>query len=262
MSFPVFTRFVAIGDSTTEGLDDPYPDGRGYRGWADRLAERLAVLTPDLRYANLAIRGRLIGPIHDTQLQPALAMEPDLASVVGGVNDILRPRVDMDHIREKTEAMHTALISAGATVLSMTLPDLSSSMGVARLVSDRLVAYNELMREVAGRTGAVLVDMADEPVAHDPRLWSSDRLHANSVGHERISIAAAHALGLPDVDYADANAEFPVQPKLPLYRSVPADVAWAWQYFRPWIGRRLRGQSSGDGVEPKRPVLAPVEITG
>ncbi|MFY9265250.1 MAG: SGNH/GDSL hydrolase family protein [Solirubrobacterales bacterium] len=254
-----FSRFVALGDSTTEGLDDPYPDGESFRGWADRLAARLALLNPDLRYANLAIRGRLIGQIFDTQLEPALAMRPDLASVVGGVNDILRPRVDMNHVRERMESMQRRLIEAGATVLSMTLPDLSSSMGVARLVSDRLLAYNELMREVAARTGAVLVDMADEPVAHDPRLWSADRLHANAQGHERISIAAAHALGLPDVDYAAAQTALPPPMRLPLYRSIPADVAWAWQHFRPWIGRRLRGRSSGDGVEPKRPELAPFD---
>ena len=49
-----FLRYVAIGDSTTEGLEDPYPDGSGYRGWADRLAERMAQASPGLLYANLA----------------------------------------------------------------------------------------------------------------------------------------------------------------------------------------------------------------
>jgi lysophospholipase L1-like esterase len=66
-----FERYVAIGDSTTEGLDDPYPGGAGYRGWADRLAGRLAELQPDLRYANLVIRGRLAAQVHAEQLELA-----------------------------------------------------------------------------------------------------------------------------------------------------------------------------------------------
>jgi lysophospholipase L1-like esterase len=259
---PAFQRFVALGDSTTEGLDDPYPDGDGFRGWADRLAERLAGLNPDFRYANLAIRGRLIGGIHDEQLEPALAMKPDLASVIGGVNDVLRPKVDMDVIGRHMEQMQAALIKQGATVLSMTLPDLSNSMGIARLVSDRLTAYNQMMREVASRTGALLVDMADEPTAADPRLWSVDRLHANSEGHRRIAVVAASALGLPGTEAELAEARVPLPPADPLtkFRAAAHEAAWAWTHFRPWIVRRLRGQSSGDGIAAKRPELAPVNL--
>src|SRR4051812_28591282 len=73
---PRYTRYVAFGDSASEGLEDPSPDGRGYRGWADRLAERLAALEPDFAYANLAVRGRKVGRIRDEQLPAALALEP------------------------------------------------------------------------------------------------------------------------------------------------------------------------------------------
>ena len=81
---PRFQRYVALGDSTTEGLEDPYEDGSGYRGWADRLAEALAAANPELTYANLAIRGRKVPQIRAEQLEPALALRPDLASIVGG----------------------------------------------------------------------------------------------------------------------------------------------------------------------------------
>jgi lysophospholipase L1-like esterase len=259
---PYFQRFVALGDSTTEGLDDPYPGGELFRGWADRLAERLAGLNPDFRYANLAIRGRLIHGIHEEQLEPALAMKPDLASVIGGVNDVLRPKVDMDAIAQHMEQMQSALIKQGATVLSMTLPDLSNSMGIARLVSERLAAYNQTMRDVAARTGALLVDMADEPTAADARLWSIDRLHANSEGHERISIVAANALDLPGTEAELVAARQPLPPaeRPTRLRAAAHEAAWAWTHFRPWIMRRLRGQSSGDGISAKRPELAPVNL--
>ncbi|MCU0314201.1 MAG: SGNH/GDSL hydrolase family protein, partial [Solirubrobacteraceae bacterium] len=99
-----FRRYVALGDSTTEGLEDPYPDGSGYRGFADLLAQRLAALAPDVRYANLAIRGRKLPQIRAEQLEPALALEPDLVTIVGGVNDVLRPKADVGALAADLDA--------------------------------------------------------------------------------------------------------------------------------------------------------------
>jgi len=259
-----FSRYVALGDSTTEGLDDPYPAAAGgelvYRGWADRLAERLAAVNPDLLYANLAVRGRLMAAIHEEQLEPALAMEPDLASVIGGVNDVLRPKVDLDALGGHMRAMQSALIAQGATVLGMTLPDLGDSMGVARIVSERLAAYNQLIRDVAADTGAIVVDIEREAPQYDPACWSEDRLHANAKGHELIALAAADALDLPGAAEelaAIIASAAPVVHRGRL-REAAYEAAWAWNHLRPWIVRRLRGRSSGDGIEPKRPRLEPV----
>src|SRR5450759_4002332 len=88
-----YARYVAIGDSTVEGLDDP--DGHGsYRGWANRLAERIAREQGSIQYANLAIRGRTTRQVRAEQLPPALAMKPELAAVVSGTNDLLRRHFD------------------------------------------------------------------------------------------------------------------------------------------------------------------------
>lgn len=260
----VFNRFVALGDSTTEGLDDPYPGHpvgqEVFRGWADRLAERLAQDNPRLEYANLAIRGRLIGGIHEEQLEPALAMEPDLASVVGGVNDVLRPKFDLDVVAGHLEAMVAAFRERAATVLVMTLPDLGSSMRVARLVSERLTAYNQAVRDVAGRTGATLVDMAEELTVYDPRGWSPDRLHANDVGHEYLMLGAAKALGLPGAQgrLDELHASVPPPEDQPRHKVITAETAWVWMHLRPWIVRRLKGVSSGDGISAKRPEMRPL----
>ncbi len=255
---------MALGDSTTEGLDDPYPGhplgAEVYRGWADRLAERLAEVSPELEYANLAVRGRLIGQIHEQQLEPALAMEPDLASVVGGVNDLLRPKFDLDLVAGHLEALASGLRRRGATVLVMTLPDLSTSMRVARLVSNRMAAFNQSIREIAGRTGATLVDMAQELDVYDPRGWSPDRLHANAVGHEYLMLGAAKALGVPQAaqQLEDLKATAESVEERSAARAYIDEAAWVWEHLRPWIVRRLKGVSSGDGVSAKRPELAPV----
>jgi lysophospholipase L1-like esterase len=237
-------------------MDDPRPDGT-FRGWADRLAERLALENPDLLYANLAVRGRRISQVRDEQLAPALALRPDFATVVAGLNDLLRRRYDPDATAGHLEAMLCALRDTGATALTFTLPDLSSVAPLARIVRARLFAYNEAIREIGQRTSAIVVDIAAEPVALDPRLWSIDRLHASPLGHERIAAALAHAVGLdPDRSWADP---LPPLPRLGPHARVAAELVWAQRYFTPWAVRRLRGRSSGDGRACKRPDLTPVE---
>jgi lysophospholipase L1-like esterase len=248
-------RYVAIGDSTTEGLDDPYPDG-GYRGWADRLAGRLAEFEPDLAYANLAIRGRLAAQVHAEQLEPALALQPDLVTVVAGLNDTLRRGFDLAATAGHLDAMLERLRATGATVLTFTFPDPAPVMPIARLARPRLQALNARLRAGAERTGAIVLDLERHPFASDPRLWSVDRLHANTLGHARIAAGLEHALGLPGADPA-WDEPLPAAARRPPHRVVAAELAWSGRYFVPWLVRRARGRSSGDGVTAKRPDLAP-----
>lgn len=252
----VFTRYVAIGDSQSEGLNDGDDDG-GYRGWADRLAERIAVFEPDVRYANLAIRGRLARQVREEQLAPALAMQPDLASVVAGVNDLLRPKFDPAAVAAELEIAYSALSAAGARVLTMAFPTLGAGMPGGGAIMARISALNTQIRAAAGRHGVVVVDLEAYPVSTDPRLWSWDRLHLNEAGHDRLSAAAASALGLPGADLSWQEDLGPLPPRA-LPDRVRGDVEWAVRFLGPWLGRRLRGTSSGAGRTAKRPQLTPV----
>lgn len=264
MSTAFVNRFVALGDSTTEGLDDPYPGGspgeERYRGWADRLAEKLATVNPSLEYANLAIRGRKMKQIREDQLQPAIAMQPDLVSVVGGVNDILRPKVSIEGVAAQLESMQRSLVATGAKVLALTLPDIGDSMWLARLVSDRMRLYNRRVREASARTGAIVVDLEEILGDYDPRGWSPDRLHASGIGHEMIALSAAMTLGVPgaEADLEKLRRVTPHPPQLSGRSVFAAEVAWFWTHLRPWVTRRVRGTSSGDGVVPKRPSMSPL----
>jgi lysophospholipase L1-like esterase len=255
-----FRRYVALGDSTTEGLDDPRPGG-GYRGWADRLAERLAAAEPGLLYANLAVRGRRIPQVRAEQLGPALALEPDLVTVVAGLNDLLRRRYDPVATAGHLEAMLTELRAAGATAATFTLPDLSSVVPIARVVRARLNAYNEAILDIGARTGAIVVDIASVPVSRDPRLWSVDRLHASTLGHERIAAAMCDALCLAGADCAWAEP-LPALARPGPHAVVAAELLWARRHLAPWLMRRARGRSSGDGRFAKAPELVPVELPG
>jgi lysophospholipase L1-like esterase len=252
-----FSRYVAIGDSTTEGLEDPTPDGRGYLGFADRLAIRLALQQPGLLYANLGIRGRKMRQIRHEQLEPALALEPDLVSIVGGINDILRPRLDFDRLVGDLEFMVSAFADRGATVLGMTFPDAARIMPAARPARRRVGAFNMAVRQIAERHGMLIADLERHGVV-DRRLWSVDRLHANSLGHARIAAAMAQALGLaPD---EDPWAPLPPATPIPRTTAFTTEVAWMSRHMAPWIVRRIRGRSSGDGRAAKRPSLAPLDV--
>ncbi|HET9657014.1 MAG TPA: SGNH/GDSL hydrolase family protein [Kineosporiaceae bacterium] len=251
-----YTRYVAIGDSSTEGLDDP--DGAGsWRGWADRLATQVAQTNPGLQYANLAVRGRLVAEIREQQLPRALELQPDLVTAFAGVNDLLRRRLDLGAVLAQLEEMFTALTATGATVATITCPDASRVMPLARPVRARIAAYNDGVREVARRTGVLLADIAAVETAVDPRLWSEDRLHTNALGHTRIAQALAEALHLPGAT-GDWRLPLPAQPHRPRHEVLRGEAAWLRRHLGPWLLRRLRGQSSGDGVVAKRPGYGPV----
>lgn len=253
-----FGRYVAIGDSTTEGLDDPDGNG-GYRGWANRFAEAIAAKQGHLLYANLAVRGLKAREILDRQLQPALELRPDLATVVCGTNDVLRPKFSLEAYRRDVCEMQQALITQGATVLTFTLPDLAAVNPTARLVRERVMAMNQVLRDLAPQTGAIVVDLAQHSIAGDRRLWSRDRLHANASGHERIAAALAQAVALDGSDAAWS---------VPLPQDVADNIAQRWaehahwgrHFLVPWLMRRVRGRSSSDGATCKRPALLPVDV--
>lgn len=256
---PRLLRYVALGDSQTEGLGDG-DDTAGLRGWADRLAEQLARHHPGLRYANLAVRGRLAGEVRAEQLAPALALRPDLVTVVAGVNDLLRPRFDADEVAAHLEAMFAALTAEGARVATLTFPDIARVIPLARPLGSRVTALNDLIRQAARRHGVVVAETGHHPVDTDPRLWSPDRLHASALGHQRIAAAMAHALALPGSDDTwTLPLPAPARPLPAGWRATAAELRWVAAYLGPWLARRLRGRSSGDGRTAKRPRLLAVE---
>lgn len=248
---------MALGDSSTEGLEDPGSDGR-HRGWADRLALHVAQTQGQpLLYANLAVRGRKTRHLVEEQLQPALAMRPDLATVFSGTNDIIRSNFDVDAVMADLRRLHVALRGIGATVLTITMPDLGEVAPFAKRARPRLLAFNEGIRALCAETGVLLLDVDRFTVASDPRLWHEDRLHANAEGHARIAAGLATVLGLPGFDDSWGNP-LPARPTLTTIARAVAEARWVARYLAPWLVRRAFGRSSGDGIRAKRPELSPI----
>lgn len=248
------TSFVAVGDSFTEGMSDGMPDG-GYRGWADLLAGRLAARSPGFRYANLAVRGKLIGQIVDEQAAPAAAMGADLVTLVGGLNDVLRPKCDVAEVCARLEEAVERLAPNCRRLVLMRSPVRRGP--VAARMMPRMVRLFDFVGELAGRHGATVVDLFGAEVLGDARLWADDRLHLNAEGHRRVAEAVWQSLGLPEQE--DWRAGLPpfVPPGWAARRV--SDVRFAQRHLLPWIGRRLTGRSSGDGRPSKRPELLPLE---
>jgi lysophospholipase L1-like esterase len=268
-------RYVALGDSFTEGLWDlpdgeppasarSAPQGLVCRGWADllagHLAERVSASDPaddPLLYANLAVRGRLLGPILREQVPAAIRLGADLVSLIGGGNDLLRPVADPDRLAASLEAAGVGLRAAGIDVLLGTGMDTRDSP-VVRRNRGRTAVLNSHIWSIARRHGAAVLDMWGMRSLRDWRMWAPDRIHLTTEGHRRVAQAALVALGLEPDDAAWDNP-LAALPPVPRAVQVRDDVAWFRTHVYPWATRRLRGRSSGDRRVAKRPELLPME---
>ncbi|MER5478503.1 SGNH/GDSL hydrolase family protein [Streptomyces sp. NPDC002734] len=241
--------YVAVGDSFTEGVGDPGPDGT-FVGWADRLAVLLADRRPegDFRYANLAVRGKLLDQVAADQVPQVRDLAPDLVSICAGGNDILRPGTDPDDVAERFEKAVAELASAAGTVLVATGFD-TRGVPVLKHLRGKIATYNGHVRAIADRYGCPVLDLWSLRSVQDRRAWDSDRLHLSAEGHTRVALRAGQVLGL-EVP-ADPEQPWPPRPQRGVLEVRLDDVHWAREHLVPWIGRRLRGESSGDTIVAK-----------
>jgi lysophospholipase L1-like esterase len=266
---PEIRSYVAVGDSFTEGLEDDLGPAGRHLGWADRVAAALAVRNGGIRYANLAIRGRLLDAVIGEQVPVAVELAPDLVSFQAGGNDILRPRVDLPALRERYEQTVGKLRATGSEVLLFTFVGRTGGSGrTAALLAGRFGAFNEHVREVADRHGCPVADLGSAAATlGDRRLWHGDRIHLAPAGHARVAAAALEALGVDDAALLGGAPGWwrePLEARPPARRGADLvdDVRWVRRHFAPWVSRRLRGVSSGDGLSPKYSELMDVVPPG
>ncbi|WP_432483396.1 SGNH/GDSL hydrolase family protein [Kineococcus esterisolvens] len=263
---PVGTyRYVALGDSFTEGMVDERPGG-GYRGWADRLAEHLAAAGEEdgtvVEYANLAVRGRLLPRIVAEQVPRALDLRPDLVSLVGGGNDLLRPRADPDALAQVLDDAVRRLRAGGAAVLLATSTD-PAAAPLLRRTRGAVGVLNAHVWSIAQRHGCAVLDLWGLRAVADRRCWGEDRIHMTAEGHRRAALAALDALGRPvpaglSAAERDYRTPLPVAVPVPRREALAADLRWSRVHLLPWVRRRLRRTSSGAERTGKLPEPVPV----
>ncbi|WP_435198274.1 SGNH/GDSL hydrolase family protein [Janibacter sp. GS2] len=247
-------RYVAIGDSLSEGIgDEPWPGGTP-RGWTDRLAELLAAHHGEVDYANFAVRGYGAEQVRHTQVGPALALEPDVVTLTAGMNDLLCPRFDEEALRRSLVGIVEPFTAKGARLLVVPIPDVTGVSPAGRLIARRRLVLNGIYRHLAEHHGMLPPKETTGTVFEDARAWADDRLHLSALGHERLAVAAAQSLGVP------TDADWMTPPDgAPPRRSVRTEVAWWRAHVAPWVGRRVTGRSTGDGRVAKQP--EPVRLT-
>jgi lysophospholipase L1-like esterase len=247
-----YTRFIALGDSMTEGMTDEVIDGK-FRGWADRVADVLAKKDQSFTYMNLAIRGKLLKQVVDDQIPVALKYidgKQTLISFHAGANDVLRPSYNSVISFAEYEKGVKQLTDAGATVILFTVIDKVEGKGkTAALWHQRFSNFNENVRMVAAKYPSILFEGKKAEFLNDRRFLAFDRLHMNPEGHRRLANAVLEGL-----DY-----EFDATWRIPLPRAKKKNkiinfvinLAWIGIFLLPWIWRRIRGKSSGDGRSAK-----------
>lgn len=251
----MFTSYIAIGDSFTEGVGDELPDGRT-RGWADFVALGLAAASSEpVRYANLAIRGRKLRPLITEQLQPAIDQRPQLISLNGGGNDIMRPKVSMESVVTMLDDAATRVTAAGLHMLLLSGANPTAHLPLGSVMRRRGDELDAAVRARLPLDNVTFVDNWVDEGLGDIRYWSVDRLHLNSLGHARVASNVLTALGVP------VPAEWGVDEvaAAPAGEKSRRTVDYYRRYVLPWIGRRLTGRSSGDGRTAKIPSLTIVD---
>ena len=244
--------YVALGDSFTEGVGDWEPRlPNGVRGWADRVAKQLSKEDPGWLYANLAIRSRRLDRIISEQIVPALAMKPDVISFYAGGNDIMEFRKDMDQVLDDYSAAVEQLAGSGAQILLFTGFDVPVHPLLAPL-KRRNWRFNERVRQLAAAHGSTvtLVDYWKWDAYNDRRMWDIDKLHMNRAGHRYMAIQILEILG--------ARHQLSFEPfadpfRLGPFQAARRDAEWLRQWVVPMFGRRIRGVTLGDTLDPRWP---------
>lgn len=222
-----WTRYVAVGDSLTEGLGDPLPGG-GLRGWAALLCEHIRRDQPELEFVNLAVRGHRADDALRRQLPAAVALKPDLVSVIIGANDVmLRPWLDRRRFADELDRLIAPFAGDDVTVVLATMPDLAAHIPLPpplrRAFRDRIERANDITRAAADRYGAVLYDAWRDPRTRRTSIFSVDRIHPSTDGHQLIAASIGELLGVPapaeDLSVARASG-------LSVIRRQTKEAAW------------------------------------
>lgn len=188
--------YVAMGDSFTAGLGTETGPI-----WADLVASRLRQANPGLRFNNIAVYGATSEGVAQ-QAEIALGKEPDLVTVVCGMNDVLKSvRLDPEGFAARLAAIFDRLQAElpGAAILTATAPGNLTFPEPARPptqahIVDGLRTLNRTILMQAGERGIPALRWSEHPGLRDPGNFAEDGLHPSARGHALMADEVSRAL--------------------------------------------------------------------
>jgi lysophospholipase L1-like esterase len=245
-----YRSYVAIGDSLSEGLGDfTFSLDRHHNGWTDRLAGILAREAKDSNYdfhfANLALRGSKLETIMNLQVARALALQPDLVSVMAGSNDLLSSEDSLPALRALyRDGLHQLLAAGCDVVVANTINPLH--LRVFKPLRYRAERFSEMIGEVAAEFEIPVIDVFGIQNFQELLYWAEDMVHFSGHGHIAVANQAAEILELryryPEIDPSQYA---------PVTRNLVETLTWIARDVMPFLQRKLKGVTSGDGMDPK-----------
>ncbi|AYY27025.1 SGNH/GDSL hydrolase family protein [Bacillus paranthracis] len=183
----MWKRFVAIGDSFTEGIGDEV-EGIALKSWVDHFVQ---LCVNDIEYANFAKRGLVTKEIRSQQLEKALTFNPDLVSLIAGANDVLKGRWNHYAYKEDMKCMIDTLSKTGADIMIANLPDftvrLPFSTEKKQVLKEQLLEANEVILSLSREHQLHHIDFWNHQLVNDNTLWSKDFIHPNSKGYVKVA---------------------------------------------------------------------------
>ena len=193
MTGRVVRAYVALGDSFTAGRDSIDAER-----WPDLLAAAMRRVNPELRYENLAVDGATSAEVLERQVGPALALEPDLVTIICGANDVLlSTRPDVPTYAKNFEEILRRLREGApeAMLVTATAPEGWQFMELRPRTEARLIEatkeLNDVTRAAAKRYDVECLPVAGHPALRDPATFSADGLHPSSTGHQTVARESA-----------------------------------------------------------------------
>lgn len=246
----LYRSYIAIGDSLTEGLGDfDFAVSRFGCGWADRLAELLARSAHEagesFKYANFALRGSSMFDILTAQLEDAIALKPDLVTIMAGANDFMRSKKTHPQLKALLRGAIVRLRNEGVHVVVANTVN-PTHVPLFRPILHKARKMSELINSVADEYQVPILDIFQIKEFRHLELWCDDRVHFSGHGHIKIANHAASLLSL-EHGYEEQSLDEIVGPD----RSLRAKLAWVIRDVMPYVARRIKGVTSGDGLEPK-----------
>ena len=203
MTPPIIRRYVALGDSLSEGFSDWSQADRSI-GFAYLLAGQLRAKSPELDFVNLGSGGARTADVLRSQLPRAITAAPDFVTLVVGANDV--PGTPIEQFRRDYSELVRRLRTGIACLIAIAnLPDFAHLLPAPyatyrTMLHERVHTFNRIIADAAAAHGALLVDLHSSREVEDPRNVSRDGFHPSARGYRAMAHVFVETLNTAGFD--------------------------------------------------------------